>query len=412
VTVTADVDQLLLGLMSPDGRADPYPYYHRFHRLGAVHRSPLVGKVVSGYRACDAVLRDPRAVIAHDRDRPGRPDPRKHESLALLNRTILMTDPPDHTRLRRLVSRAFTPRTVAALGPAMHRLLHELLAPVTERAAAGEVVDLMDELAFPFPVRVIGQLVGVPATDQTQFQRLVRDLTLAMDLIVADADLARADAAAAGVTAYFEELVARRRRQPADDLASALLGTGSGSAGEQLTESELPAMLTLLFLAGFETTTNLIGNGVLALLRHPDQLAALAADPTAVPAAIEELLRYDPPVQMVARWTAAPLALPDGTTIDAHRSVLVLLGAANRDPAVYVDPDRLLLNRDEASPVSFGGGIHSCLGAGLARLEARLVLTELLRRFATIELADEPTRRTGASIRGLARLPLWLAQTR
>jgi cytochrome P450 len=167
-------------------------------------------------------------------------------------------------------------------------------------------------------------------------------------------------------------------------------------------------MLTLLFLAGFETTTNLIGNGTLVLLRNPDELAALRRDPTGVGAAVEELLRYDAPVQMLARVTNAPIPLPSGATIAADRAMLILLGAANRDPAVFGDPDRLSLRRREAAPLSFGGGIHYCLGAGLARLEARLVFAELLRRFPVMELAGAPERRSGITIRGLARLPVRL----
>jgi cytochrome P450 len=407
--VSADVDALLMELLSPAGQTDPYPVFRRLHECdggSGVHRSAVVGKIVTGYRACDAILRHPRVV--KDRERGfGRPPAAQHPAVALLHQTMLMADPPDHTRLRRLVSKAFTPHTVAALQPAIEGLLERLLAVVTQRAADGEVIDLMDELAFPFPVGVIGEMIGVPATDQPQFQHLVRALTLALDLVIADADLARADAAALEITAYFDELVAHRRRVPAADLTTALIA--AREADDQLSEAELLSMLTLLFLAGFETTTNLIGNGTLALLRHPDQLAALRADPSLIQPAVEELLRYDAPVQMLARVTGAPIPLPDGSTIAADRVMLILLGAANRDPATFSEPDRLWLGRAQAAPVSFGGGIHYCLGAGLARLEARLVFAELLRRFPVIELAAEPDRRAGTNIRGLARLPVRLS---
>jgi cytochrome P450 len=406
----ADADGILLELLSPIGRADPYPHYRRLHALGGVHRSAVVGKIITDYRVCDLILRDSRAVKAPDRERPGRPDPADHGALALLGRTMLMLDPPDHTRLRRLVSKAFTPRTVAELRPAIEELLDQLLAPIAAQAADGAVIDLMDELAFPFPVGVIGRMIGVPAPDQPQFQDLVRDLTRALDLIVAEGELARADAAAERVAAYFTDLVAERRRHPADDLTSALIATRE--ADDRLSEPELLAMLTLLFLAGFETTTNLIGNGVLALLDEPAQTARLREDPGGVPVAVEELLRFDAPVQMLARATIAPIELPDGGVIRADRDMLLLLGAANRDPRVFTDPDRLRLDRDEGPPISFGGGIHYCLGAGLARLEARLVFTALLDRFCAIEPAGAPARREGGTVRGLLHLPLRLTPSR
>jgi cytochrome P450 len=397
-------------LLSPSAQEDPYRLYRQFHELdgpegSGVHRSAVVGKIVTSHRACDAILRHPAAIKNHERAF-GRPPAAQHPAVALLDRTMLMVDPPDHTRLRRLVSKAFTPHTVAALQPAIVALLGRLLDAVAERAAAGEVIDLMDELAFPFPVGVIGEMIGVPAAEQPQFQHLVRDLTLALDLVIADADLARADAAAAAVGGYFEGLVAQRRAAPRDDLTSALIA--AREAEDRLSEAELLSMLTLLFLAGFETTTNLIGNGTLALLRNPDELAALRRDPSGIDAAVEELLRFDAPVQMLARVTNAPIPLPSGGIIAADRAMLILLGAANRDPVAFGEPDRLSLGRREAAPLSFGGGIHYCLGAGLARVEARLVFAELLRRFPVIELAGEPERRSGITIRGLAGLPIRL----
>jgi cytochrome P450 len=284
------------------------------------------------------------------------------------------------------------------LQAAIEEILADRLAGLS-----GEV-DLMDELAFPFPVAVIGRLIGVPSDDQPQFQQLVRDLTDALDLAVADSDLTRADAAADTIVDYFTGLVAERRRQPADDLVSALIAVQEG--GDRLTGNELLSTLVLLFLAGFETTTNLIGNGMHALLTHPDELAALRADPGLLPAAVEELLRFATPVQVIPRVTAEEVALPDGTVIPADRHLLVLIGAANHDPRVFTDPGALKLDRNEAATLSFGSGIHYCLGAGLARLEARLVFGALLTRFREIELAGTPQWRDGLTVRGLNELRL------
>lgn len=405
-----DVDEVLAELLTPAGRHDLAGVFRRLHNLGELHRSQFLGRFVTSYRNVDAVLRDPRVV----RTRPSRPHPlpghAEHSSRRLLNSTFMLQDPPDHTRIRRLVGKAFTPRSVAGLQAA----IEEILAARLDRLDDHTEVDLMGELAFPFPVAVIGRLIGVPEPDQPQFQRLVRDLTDALDLAVADADLtvSDADAAADTIVEYFAGLVAERRRQPADDLVSALIAV-SDENDDRLTETELIATLTLLFLAGFETTTNLIGNGMHALLTHPDELAALRKavlqkDPAALPAAVEELLRFDTPVQVVPRLTAADVTLPDGTVVPGDRHLLVLVGAANHDPRAFTDPGVLRLDRSEATTLSFGSGIHYCLGAGLARLEARLVFGALLRRFPTIELAETPQWRDGLTVRGLNRLRLRL----
>jgi cytochrome P450 len=397
---TTNVDEVLAQLLTPEGRRDLAGVFRRLHDLGELHRSAFLGRFVTSYRNVDAVLRDPRVV----RTRPGRPAPLpghdEHSSRRLLNTTFMLQDPPDHTRIRRLVSKAFTPRSVAGLRSA----IEEILAARLDRLSGD--VDLMNELAFPFPVAVIGRLIGVPEADQPPFQRLVRDLTDALDLAVADSDLSRSDEAADTILEYFRGLVAERRRQPADDLVSALIAVRE--EGDRLTEDELLATLTLLFLAGFETTTNLIGNGMYALLTHPAELAALRADPTMMPAAVEELLRFDTPVQVIPRVTAEEVTLPDGTVIPGDRHLLVLLGAANHDPRAFSDPGVLRLNRAEAATLSFGSGIHYCLGAGLARLEAQLVFGALLDRFSSIELAETPQWRDGLTVRGLDRLPLTL----
>ena len=404
-----DVDRIVAELFTPPaGLQDPYPHYRRLHEQGVVHRTGVgwVDWLVTGYHAGNGVLRDPRVIRAADRVQPGRPDRAEHISEALLQRLMHRTDPPDHTRLRRLVSKAFTPRTVAGQQPAIEAVLDDLLEPITQRAAAGEQVDLVTELALPLPIAVIGRMVGVPAADWQQFQAIVRDFSYAVELAIDAHDLALADAAAREVITYFEALIAERRRHPADDLTSALVAVHE--SGDRLTEEELLATLVLLFMAGFETTTHLIGNGMLALLEHPDQLRALRDNPDGVPDAVEELLRYDSPVQFIAGFTAEPVVLADGTAVPADHFILSMIGAANHDPRVFTRPERLQLDRTEAPPASFGGGIHYCLGSGLARLEGRLAFSELLTRFSAIELAGPANRRQGLSVRGLASLPLQL----
>jgi cytochrome P450 len=401
-------DQILADVLTPEGRSRMGALYAELHGLGEVHRSRLMGRLVTGYRAADAVLRHSAAGRIRPDGRPIFPEIQEHSSLRLIDRTMLMADPPDHTRLRRLVNKAFTPRSVAALEPAITELLAGHIDDLAARAADGEIVDLMTGLAFRLPVAVIGRMLGVPAAEQPGFQQMVRDLNAVIEPLAGSSDLSAADVAADTLEAYFTDLIRERRARPREDLTSALIS--ARDAGDRLSEDELVATLVQLFTAGFETTTNLIGNGMLALLEHPDQLAALRADPSIMASAVEEMLRYDSPVQASGRVTSAEIVLPDGTIVPENRFLLVVLGAANHDPRVFTEPRRLILRRAEAAPLSFGNGIHYCLGAGLARLEARMVFTDLLRRFPVIELAGPPERQAFMTIWGLSRLPLRMGQ--
>lgn len=397
-------DQILAEVLTPVGRDDLNALYAELHTLGEVHRSRIMGRMVTGYRAADAVLRHSSAGRNRPDGRPVLPGIEEHSSRRLISRTMLMADPPHHTRLRRLVSKAFTPRAVAGLEPAIAELLAVHMEDFATRAADGEVVDLMAGLAFRLPVAVIGRLLGVPAAEQPGFQQMVRDLNAVVEPSADERALTVADVAADSLETYFQDLVRERRARPREDLVSALIAARDHD--DRFSEDELVAMLVQLFTAGFETTTNLIGNGMLALLKHPDQFAVLRADPSIMPTAVEEMLRFDSPVQASARVSAAEFTLPDGTIVPENRFMLVILGAANHDPRVFTDPHRLILDRAEAPGLSFGNGIHFCLGAGLARLEARMVFTELLRRFPTIELAGTPQRQAFMTIWGLDRLPL------
>ncbi|OLB78760.1 MAG: cytochrome [Actinobacteria bacterium 13_2_20CM_2_71_6] len=380
------------------GREDPYPRYERLRQMSPMVRAEDGALVVTRYADCAQVARDPRLghlppdVLAF----VGFPDWSEHPALRQLFTSMLVLNPPDHTRLRRLVSGAFTARRVQALRPAIVRMVDDLLDGM-----AGEV-DFIGSFAFPLPVNVIGELLGVPAGDRAQFQSLVRDWTLVLEVITPEV-LSRADPAAATIRDYLAGLVAERRRRPGADLLSALVA--AEEAGDQLSEDELLSTAALLFAAGFETTTNLLANGLVALLEHPAQMSLLREQPDLAQSAVEELLRFDSPVQLISRVVVEAVEL-GGIAVEAGERVVAYLGAGNRDPQHFTDPDQLRLNRTDNAPLSFGGGIHYCLGAPLARLEAQVALPALVRRFPRLALCGAPERRDSLSIKGFIRLPV------
>ena len=404
---TVEPDALLLELIAtPEGRADPYPRYAALRERAPVHRSAFGIWTLTDYDDCQLLLRHPgvgkdfssamNSLGLSDADREAQDRFRNDRS------NMLVTDPPDHTRLRGLVTRAFTPRTVEKLRPRIVTLVDELL----DTFDPGEV-EVMDALAFPLPVTVIGDMLGVPAEDRPLLRPLVRSVTAILELAVSPEALAEAADADAKLGAYFADLVADRRAHPRDDLLTKLIE--AEDEGDQLTEHELISTVILLFAAGFETTTHLIGNGLLALLRNPGELARLRADRSLVRSGVEELLRYDSPVQIAARTTYEELSV-GGQAIPSGNLVLAMLGAANRDPARFRDPERLDVGRDEGAPMSFGGGIHFCLGAALARLEGQIVLDRLLDRFETMALVGgPPTVRDSLTLRGLTDLRVHFA---
>lgn len=403
---TVEPDALLLELIAtPEGRADPYPRYAALRERAPVHRSAFGIWTLTNYDDCQLLLRHPgvgkdfssamNSLGLSDADREAQDRFRNDRS------NMLVTDPPDHTRLRGLVTRAFTPRTVEKLRPRIIALVDELL-----NSFDGET-EVMDALAFPLPVTVIGDMLGVPAEDRPLLRPLVRSVTAILELAVSPEALAEAADADAELGHYFADLVAERRAHPRDDLLTKLIE--AEDKGDQLTEHELISTVILLFAAGFETTTHLIGNGLLALLRNPGELARLRADRSLVRSGVEELLRYDSPVQIAARTTYEELPV-GGRSIPAGSLVLAMLGAANRDPARFHDPERLDVGRDEGAPMSFGGGIHFCLGAALARLEGQIVLDRLLDRFGTMALVGgPPTVRDSLTLRGLTDLRVHFA---
>ena len=401
-TPALDADSLLFELVAtPEGRADPYSRYAALRAHAPVHHSGMGFWVLTRYDDCQQVLRDHRVGkdFSGAASALGLSEEHRAEQAAFRNdhSNMLFADPPDHTRLRGLATRAFTPRTVEAMRPRIVALVDRLLDGFGE----GEV-DVMDALAFPLPVTVIGEMLGVPVEDRPQFRPLVRASTAVLELVVTPEALSEATAASATMERYFADLVAERRARPRDDLLTQLIQ--AEDEGDQLSEGELISTAILLFAAGFETTTHLIGNGLLALLRNPDELARLRADRSLLRPAADELLRYDSPVQITARTAYEEIEL-GGHRVGAGDTVLALLGAANRDPGRYTDPDRLDVGRSEGSPLSFGSGIHYCLGAALARVEMQVVLDRLLDRFSSMELVGgQPGHRDSLTLRGLVDL--------
>ena len=322
------------------------------------------------------------------------------ESFAFIDQHMLNRDGEDHRRLRRLVTKAFTPRMVEELRPRIQEIADELIDTVEAR---GEM-DLVEECAFPLPITVIAELLGIPVADRDRFRQWSNAIVTPA---LGPEALAEFGELMSGFVAYLYELFERRRANPGEDLVSALLQVRDG--GDTLSEQELFSMVVLLIVAGHETTVNLIGNAVLALLEHPDQLAELRRDPAQMPGAIEEFLRYDGPVERTLnRWAATDVEL-GGQTIRRGDIVIAILGSADRDPDRFPDPDRLDITREDTKHIAFGRGSHYCLGAPLARLEGEVALTTLLRRLPNLRLAvtsEELTWRPVPLFRSLASLPV------
>jgi cytochrome P450 len=379
-------------------RDNPYPLYQQLLAHAPVHWNDVL-HAWTLVRYVDVVgcLTDAR--FSAQRQRPDRPDPDTR-----LARSMLVLDPPDHTRLRALVQKAFTPRMVEQLRPRIIAIVGELLDRMSQKAGLElGVIDLIGELAYPLPVVVIAELLGVPAEDRVRFQAWSAVLAANLDPLVPESVATRVVDARRDLHAYLRDIIALRRREPRADLISALVAVEE--QGDVLSEPELVNMCTLLLVAGHETTVNLIGNGMLALLRHPDELAHLRADPSLIASAVEELLRFDSPVQLTARIATQPLEI-GGQAIEAGHWVLPLLGAANHDPAQFAEPETLNLARSPNNHVAFGRGIHFCLGAPLARLEGQIAIGAVVRRFPNLKLAGEPVRRNQITLRGLSSLPI------
>jgi cytochrome P450 len=389
-------------LRLPEFRDDPYPHYERMRREDPVHRGALGELMLTRYADVAFALTDPR----FSNDVRTTELHRKRlaalgERAAELDSTFSMIgmDPPDHTRLRRLVQKAFTPRAIERLRPRIDGLVDELLDAVEPD---GEM-ELVGQFAFPLPVTVICEFLGVPTSDQALFHDLTQkmlDDELSMD---EQAMIERAFEARMELQRYMRDLAAERRADPRDDLMSALVAVEA--AGDQLDERELEETAMLLLIAGHVTTVNLIANGTLALLRHPDEARRLREDPGIARHAVEELLRYDGPVHAVSRAVTEDLEL-HGVSIRRGELVMAQVASANRDPERFAEPDRLDFDRPDNRHLAFGKGIHFCLGAPLARMEGQIAIPALLRRFADLELATDRPRWGGSFLRGLEELRL------
>ncbi|MFI6480511.1 cytochrome P450 [Nonomuraea sp. NPDC050663] len=398
------VVELLFNPLEPGFADDPYPAYERMRELDPVHEHPFGFWLLTRHGDVSEIL---RASLSVDdslvsgglvRDQQEQMDQLGSRVLRL---SMLDRDPPDHTRLRSLVAKVFTPRKVAALEPEVTALVDAAL----DEIAQGGRVDLVETLAFPLPFAVISQMLGMPPTDHARIRELSGLLVRSLEIVADDETLSAIAKAGAELAALTRELIDWKRDHPADDLLTALIAAEND--GDRLTDEELVAQVVLLYVAGHETTVNLIGNGVVALLRNPAQLALLRSDPSLAGNAIEEFLRYDSPVQQTRRITREPYAA-GGREIPAGAFVIASLASANRDERVFgPDADRLRIDRPEArSQLSFGAGPHHCLGAALARLEGRVAIGRLVERFPALALDGEVTWNGRINLRGPDRLPV------
>ncbi|CAM5421713.1 cytochrome P450 [Streptomyces griseomycini] len=389
--------------------ADPYPAYAELRERGRVHFfEPTNQWLVPHHADVSALLRDRRLGrtylhrFSHEEFGRTAPPP-EHEPFHTLNdHGMLDLEPPDHTRIRRLVSKAFTPRTVERLKPYVRGLAGDLVAALVE-AGGG---DLLRDVAEPLPVAVIAEMLGIPESDRAPLRPWSADICGMYELNPSEEAAARAVRASVEFSDYLRELIARRRKAPGDDLVSGLIAAHDED-DDRLTEQEMISTCVLLLNAGHEATVNATVNGWWALFRNPDQLAALRADPSLVPSAVEELMRYDTPLQLFERWVLDEIEI-DGRVIPRGAEIAMLFGSANHDPAVFTDPARLDLTRRDNPHISFSAGVHYCIGAPLARIELAASMTALLEKAPTLRLAAEPKRKPNFVIRGLEGLAVEL----
>jgi P450-derived glycosyltransferase activator len=376
----------LAQLWTRAGRGDPYALYDRLRSRGSMTPTALGNWSSASHEICSRVLRDRRFGVRPLDTEPGEED---------MNLSFLEMNPPDHTRLRRLVAPAFSPKQMTAWAPRIDKRVHQLLDDAADR------FDLVDALAAPLPIAVISELLGVPQERGADFRRYGATIGTALDGIRSLRHAAALMAANSALERLFTDLFELRRREPADDVVSMVVAAG----GDQVAAPELLPLCVLLLVAGFETTVNLISNTVLALLNHPDQWALVRDDPSLAAAAVEETLRYDAPVQQTGRIAHEALEL-DGHPVRRGQYVAILIGGANRDPAVHPDPNRFDITRRQHDNLAFSSGIHYCVGQPLAKLEAVAAVRSVAERWPGLELAGRVTRRRGTTIRGPLHLPV------
>jgi cytochrome P450 len=381
---------------------DPYATYDLIRRGGPLQKSALGFYVTASHEPGSEILRSPEWAcdVRKSKEFRNAPEPPQMDPFTF---SLLNMDPPDHTRVRQFVSRAFTPRAISALRPLAEQLAAELVRPMVQRGHG----DLINEVAYPLPMAVISHLLGVPPEMHAQIRTWGYDLAPGLDANPSPALQQQVIKAGEQADAYFTELIERRRTDPGDDLVSLL--TAAQAEGAELSDAELLNTCTLLLLAGFVTTVNLIGNGTHALLSHPHQLAALRDEPALISNAVDEMLRYDSPVQFTMRFADTAVAVGD-VTIDAGESAVVMIGAANRDPEAFPRPNDFDVTREQPQRhLSFASGIHHCLGASLARLEGQVFFETLVRETTKVELSAPSVRRPIRNLRGLQTLPIRLS---
>jgi cytochrome P450 len=395
----------LFNPLSPEFISNPYPHYERLRTTDPMHLTPLGMFVASRHAEASLVMRDKRFgkdYVERTKRRYG-PDIMEEPVFRSVRHWMLQQDPPDHTRLRGLVVKAFTARRVEDMRPRIQHIVDQTL----DRIAPQGHMDLIEDFAFRLPVTIICDMLGIPEEHREVFYTSSRNGGRLLEPVpLSPAEIAEANASSTMAQMYFQQLFELRRRSPGDDLTTQLVQAEED--GSKLSNEELTANIILLFGAGHETTVNLIGNGLLALHRNPDQLALLKANPSLITNAVEEFLRYDSSVQMTGRTALEDIDDLGGKKIPKGETVLCLLGSANHDPAVYPDrPERLDITRQNVRPLSFGGGIHYCLGAQLARIEAEIAIATLLRRLPELRLddAENPQWRSSFVLRGLKTMP-------
>ncbi|MEU7206534.1 cytochrome P450 [Streptomyces sp. NPDC045470] len=401
--------KIIGALMSAEGKTNPYPIYREARELGPVTRIAPDWFLVSTF----AEVREAMRSSAYLKNRYSNVDEnqqavrRAHRSIQLFDESVLLKDAPEHGRMRKVLGEAFTPGRIAAMAGKIQQVVDEVLDSLAERASAGEVVDFMEEFAIRVPLTVICDLMGVPWKDWSRFRPLAVDLNATLEMLIDDTQLATADAAAAELDEYFSALIECRRAAPQDDLVSVLLTAADGEDG-QLDSRELLANLELLLVAGFETTTNLLGNALAVLFDHPEVHGGLLAGKYTYAQFTEEVLRYDAPVQHMIRSAGEPGIELAGVSIPVGAELVMLMGSANRDPLRFSDPDVFNPARPNNQSLSFGGGAHYCIAAGLARLEGVTAVSRLLARYPRITLAGTPVRADRHGLRGFRELPVTL----
>jgi cytochrome P450 len=400
-----DVSPLFFNPLQPGYTEDPYPHFAEMREHEPVHLTLLNQWLLFRYDDVASILRDPSMSVSDEKI-----EVFDEKRLAMFeaagaeferSTSMLNADPPDHTRLRRLVSKAFTPSSIEALRPRVQQLVDAMLDPMAQRGTG----DVVTELAFPLPFDVISEMLGMPDADKEQIAAWSGAVVKTLDPVISDDEIMAAIEGSRAMDAHIDQVIAWKRDHPADDLLSALIAAEED--GDRLSSVELRDQVSLLFIAGHETTVNLIGTGIYELLRHPDQLALLRDDPSLDANAVDELLRFVSPVQLSRRVVLQDITIR-GKTIPKGMFVLTGLASANRDPDKWgPTADDLDIRRDGAAQhVSFGSGIHYCLGASLARLEAQVAIGTFARRFPTARLGGEPEWNGRINLRGLEHLPV------